>query len=73
MPRSFVILVQRVVNHVDFRKWDVVFVVDNAFGGFGNGDNAVGLHQAFVFDFVDERISDVHASTIKFGSMNVGN
>lgn len=50
----------------------MVFFVDGTLGGFGDGNDFVGKHEAFVFNFVNEGITGVHAGTVIFGGVNMG-
>ena len=50
----------------------MIFFVDDAFSNFGNSDDFVGEHKTFVFNLVDEGVACVHAGTIKFGGVDVG-
>ena len=50
----------------------MVFVVNDALGGFGDGNNLVGEHKTFIFDLVDKRVADMHTSTVIFGSVDMG-
>ena len=49
----------------------MIFFVDETFSGLGNGNNAIGEHEAFVFDFVDERVAGMHAGAVKLGGVDV--
>lgn len=66
------IFVERVVDDVDFFERDVVFFVDEAFGGFRDGKNAIGKKKTFALDFVDERVATVHTGTVEFSRVDVG-
>ena len=39
-----IVFVEGIINDVDFGKGNVVFIVDDAFGSFGNGDDFIGEH-----------------------------
>ena len=69
---GLVVLVEGVVDDVDFVQGDMVLVVDDALGGLGDGDDFVGQHQAFVLDLVDEGVAGLHTGAVKFGGVDVG-
>ena len=70
---SIIIVVEGIIDDADFTERDVVFFVDDTLGGLTDGNNLVGEHEAFVFDFVNQGIAGVHTSAIKFGGVDMSN
>jgi len=47
------IFIEGVIGDIDFVERDIIFVMDEAFGRGGDGQDFVGEEKAFAFDFVD--------------------
>ena len=68
-----IVFVKRVIYDIDFVKWNVIFFMDDALGGFGDGDDFVGKEKALLLDFVNQWIASMHAGAVVFRSVNVSN
>ena len=51
--KLLVIFVERIIDYIDFAEWNMVLFMDDTLGSFRNGNNLVGEHKAFVFNFMD--------------------
>ena len=68
---TIILFVEGIINDIDFAERNLVFFVNDAFGNFGDSNDAVGEHEAFVFNLVNETVAGLHTGAIKFGGMHM--